>query len=117
MKTIIFTLLLIILLPSINATAQQSNKSLYKQTREMADIMIQYEADKGSVMRFYSVSSRQGERDNGYNTPDRRQRLLSLIDDYQKQMLKLDFASMDIKGGKKQVRSHCKVFTFFRSYI
>ena len=98
MKTIFCTLLLAILFPAINASAQQSNNSLYKQTSEMADIMIQYEADKGSVMRFYSVSSRQGERDNGYNSPERRQRLLSLIDEYQKQMLKLDFASMDING-------------------
>ncbi len=98
MKTLVFSILLMLLCPAFNASAQQNKSSLYKQTSEMADIMIQYEADKGSVIRFYSVSSRQGERDNGYNTPERRQRLISLIEDYQKQMLKLDFASMDING-------------------
>jgi hypothetical protein len=98
MKTIFFTIVLTFLYPAFNASAQKGTSSLYKQTSEMADIMIQYEADKGSIIRFYSVSSRQGERDNGYNTPERRERLLSLIDDYQKQMQKLDFASMDING-------------------
>jgi len=98
MKTFVFSILLMLLCPAFNASAQQSKINLYNQTSEMADIMIQYEADKGSVIRFYSVSIRQGERDNGYNTPERRQRLLSLIDDYQNQMQKLDFASMDING-------------------
>lgn len=98
MKTFVFSILLMLLCPTFNASAQQNKSNLYNQTSEMADIMIQYEADKGSIIRFYSVSSRQGERDNGYNTPERRQRLISLIEDYQKQMLKLDFASMDING-------------------
>ena len=81
-----------------NASAQLVKNSLYKQTSEMADIMIQYDADKASIMRFYSVASKQEERDYGYNSPERRKRLLSLIEDYQKQMQKLDFASMDING-------------------
>jgi hypothetical protein len=81
-----------------NASSQQVKNSLYKQTSEMADIMIQYDADKASVMRFYAVVSKQEERDYGYNSPERRKRLLSLIEDYQKQMQKLDFASMDING-------------------
>jgi hypothetical protein len=83
---------------SIQLSAQPVKNSLYKQTSEMADIMIQYDADKASVMRFYSVASKQEERDYGYNSPERRNRLLSLIEDYQKQMQKLDFASMDING-------------------
>lgn len=83
---------------AFNASAQQVKNNLYKQTSEMADIMIQYDADKASVMRFYSVASKQEERDYGYNSPERRKRLLSLIEDYQKQMQKLDFASMNING-------------------
>ena len=84
--------------------AQTSKNSLYKQTSEMADMMIQYDADKGSVMRFYASSTSQENRfsrpdaGGGYNSPERRQRFLALISDYQKQMLKLDFNSFDING-------------------
>ena len=84
--------------------AQTSKNSLYKQTSEMADMMIQYDADKGSVTRFYASSSSQENRfsrpdaGGGYNSPERRQRFLALIADYQKQMLKLDFNSFDING-------------------
>ena len=76
-------------------SAQTSKNSLYKQTSEMADMMIQYDADKGSVTRFYASSSSQENRfsrpdaGGGYNSPERRQRFLALIADYQKQMLKL----------------------------
>ena len=85
-------------------SAQTSKNSLYKQTSEMADMMIQYDADKGSVTRFYASNSSQENRfsrpdaGSGYNSPERRQRFLALIADYQKQMLKLDFNSFDING-------------------
>ena len=98
LKSVFFASLFMITCIAFKATAQQNNTNLYKQTSEMADIMIQYEADKGSITRFYSVTSKMEERDYGYNSPERRQRLLSLIEDYQKQMLKLDFESMDING-------------------
>ena len=82
---------------TINASAQQNKSSLYKQSSEMADIMIQYEADKGSITRFYSSSNRQ-DANYGYNSPERRQRLLTLIADYQQQMNKLDFSAMEVNG-------------------
>ncbi|MSP08683.1 MAG: hypothetical protein EXR15_08500, partial [Chitinophagaceae bacterium] len=47
--------------------AQTSKNSLYKQTSEMADMMIQYDADKGSVTRFYASSSSQ---ENRFSRPD-----------------------------------------------
>jgi len=85
------------IVPANNLSAQQSKSSLYKQTSEMADVMIQYEADRGSITRFYSSSNRQ-EANYAYNSPARRQRLLKLIADYEQQISKLDFASMDING-------------------
>jgi hypothetical protein len=33
--------------------AQQNTSSLYAQTSEMADAMIQYDADKASILRMY----------------------------------------------------------------
>ena len=98
MKVVALNFVFSLLCFAYTVSAQQGKSNLYQQTSEMADIMIQYDADKGSIMRFYSVVSRQEERDYGYNSPERRQRLLSLIEDYQKQLQKLDFTSMDING-------------------
>ena len=96
-KLVVVVILVLQLFPATNSSAQQNKSSLYKQTSEMADVMIQYEADKGSITRFYSSSSRQ-DANYGYNTPERRQRLLKLIADYQQQISKMDFSSMDING-------------------
>ena len=98
MKKLIFIFIVLVqLFPIAKSFAQQNKTSLYKQTSEMADVMIQFEADKGSIIRFYSSSSRQDANYN-YNSPERRQRLLTLIADYQQQISKLDFSSMEING-------------------
>ncbi|HMK17763.1 MAG TPA: hypothetical protein VK492_06190 [Chitinophagaceae bacterium] len=82
-KNFILVMLLSSCLYSLQVSAQQNTSSLYSQTSEMADAMIQYDADKASILRFYSTSS-QGEfgfrqQGPGYNTPERRKRLLELI--------------------------------------
>ncbi len=46
--------------------------------------MVQYDADRGSLSRFYAVES----------SPDRRQRLLQLQTDYLKQLQQLKFESL-----------------------
>ncbi len=98
MKKLVFIFMIGLQLFSVtNLVAQQNKSSLYKQTSEMADVMIQYEADRGSIIRFYSSSNRQ-DANYAYNSPERRQRLLKLIADYQQQIAKLDFATMDING-------------------
>jgi len=76
---------------------------LYLQTSEMADMMIQYDADRTSIMRFYSTSGSGDEwwirqRGNDYNSPERRLRLLQLIADYLKQTGEVDFGKMNING-------------------
>ena len=47
-------ILLIVIIECIdmNAFSQQSKPGLYLQTSEMADAMIQYDADKASILRF-----------------------------------------------------------------
>ena len=91
------------LLHTLQLPAQQNTNNLYLQTSEVADIMIQYDADKGSVMRFYGAQRFQeggvGRRQTGeYNSPERRQRLLQLINGYQKKMEQLDFNKMNVNG-------------------
>ncbi len=82
---------------------QQDKNDLYLQTSEMNDIMVHYNADQGVIMRFYSTSGSRAEwwNDQGggnYNSPERRQRLLKLINDYTKQMEAMDFDKMNING-------------------
>lgn len=65
--------------------------------------MVQYEADKGSILRFYSTSSSQsgwwnGREGGGYNSPERRARLLRLIRQYEDQLQQMDFARMNVNG-------------------
>lgn len=99
-----FILLLICFsLQAFYTAAQQLAFDLYKQTSEMADIMIQYNADKASITRFYSTSGTQGEwwmrqQGNNYNSPERRQQLLKLIDDYQENIKKMPFDKMNVNG-------------------
>lgn len=79
----------------------QISTDLYSQASEMTNIMVQYNADRGSLMRFYGTSGEgRGPRDAGQNTssPERRQRLLKLIDDYQKIMARSGFDKMNING-------------------
>jgi len=96
-------LLILILLPIISINAQSPAFDLYKQTSEMADIMVNYNADKTSITSFFSTSGTQGEwrmrqQGNNYNSPERRQKLLQLINDYQDKLTKLPFDKMNING-------------------
>ncbi len=102
-KKIVVVFLVGIFMPGLKFFAQQPSVNLYQQTSEMADRMIQYDADKGSIMRFYSTHGSQGEwwgrRElSDYNSPERRQRLLQLINNYKKQMEQVDFKKMNING-------------------
>ncbi|MDX2069917.1 MAG: DUF885 family protein [Haliscomenobacter sp.] len=94
-----FTFCLLLFLTSLWAQAQNTNP-LYLQTSEMANQMVQYDADKGSIMRFYATSNPMEFRGQGssYNSPERRQRLLSLIAANLKQLEAIDFDKMNING-------------------
>jgi uncharacterized protein (DUF885 family) len=58
--------------------------ALYQQTSEVNNLMVQYEADRGSLNRFYFVE----------NSPERRERLATLATDYQKQVQQLNYESL-----------------------
>ena len=102
-KQIVVIIFLSVFMLAFKSSAQQSaNSSLYQQTSEMADMMIKYEADKGSIMRFYSTGATEGEwwmrQGNDYNSPERRLHLQQLNADYLKQLEKIDIATMNVNG-------------------
>ena len=82
--------------------AQAPNTTdLYAQTSEMSNTMINYDADLGSINRFYSTSGESrgwGRQGNNYNSPERRARLLQLNNDYLEQLEKVNFDKMSING-------------------
>ncbi|MFT3751063.1 MAG: DUF885 family protein [Agriterribacter sp.] len=96
----IITFILLLFITTIRA--QEPDMDIYLQTSEMNDLMINYTADKGSISRFYSSSDAPGWgrmlNSNEYNTPERRQRLLQLIDAYLKKMQQVDFDKMNVNG-------------------
>ena len=101
---IAIVIVLISFIPGVRSSAQQSTAiDLYQQTSEMADIMIQYDADKASIRRFYSTGGQQqqgfGQQQGGnYNSPERRKRLLQLIDEYNDKLKKQSFDKWNING-------------------
>ena len=102
-KQIAVLAVVVIFMHGLQPRAQQTTNSLYLQTSEMADIMIQYDADKGSIMRFYSTDPSQREwwmrrQLSDYNSPERRQRLLQLINNYRQQVEGVDFDKMNTNG-------------------
>lgn len=69
------------------AMAQQKEPAgLYAQTSEVNDLMVRYQADRGSIARFYFVVS----------SPDRRQHLQKLDSDYLEQLGQTDFNALPV---------------------
>lgn len=76
-------LILCITFATVQSRAQKNNP-LYHHTSEINNIMVQYNADRGSLSRFYVIES----------SPERRQRLLQLQNDYLKQLQQVKFESL-----------------------
>ncbi|MBS1580311.1 MAG: DUF885 family protein [Bacteroidetes bacterium] len=67
------------------AIAQNGKSSdTYYHTSEVEPLMATYNADKGNLTRFYTIT----------NSPERRERLVQLCNDYIKQLQQLDFDKM-----------------------
>ncbi|MGE9312067.1 DUF885 family protein [Niabella sp. CJ426] len=75
----------------------QNPATLYLQSSEVHDIMVRYNADKGSILRFYG-SSDGWRSETGFNTPERRERLLKLISSYLSELEQMHFETMHING-------------------
>src|SRR6218665_821348 len=103
-RTSYFLLLIfLIVLRPASSFAQNFSSDLYLQTSEVNNTMVHYEADKGSIMRFYATNSNADTfgvqyNENNYNTPERRNRRLQLISDYKKTLEGLNFDAMNING-------------------
>ncbi len=69
---------------ALTTLSSNAQSPLYQQTSEVNNLMAQYEADRGSVNRFYFVE----------NSPERRNRLMTLVSDYQKQVQQLNFENL-----------------------
>ncbi|MEO5563452.1 MAG: DUF885 family protein [Chitinophagaceae bacterium] len=59
---------------------------LYQQTSEINNIMVQYNADRGSLSRFYFVE----------NSPERRERFKKLNTEYLQQLQRVDFEPLPV---------------------
>jgi uncharacterized protein (DUF885 family) len=71
---------------SVSAQQQAPSSPLYAQTSEINDLMVRYQADKGSIARFYFV----------VNSPERRQQLQKLDSDYLHQLEQTDFNTLPV---------------------
>ncbi|WP_295128670.1 DUF885 family protein [uncultured Chitinophaga sp.] len=68
-------------------TAQDKGvTALYQQTSEVNNIMVKYSADRGNLMRFYSID----------NSPERRERFRIMYQGYLDQIEKMDFESLPV---------------------
>lgn len=90
---------LFILLFISHITYSQSN-DLFLQTSEINNLMVNYDADKGSIRRFYSAGNGQGFQlaASTYNTAARRERMQVLIKEYLTSLQKMDFDKLSING-------------------
>ncbi|MBV4357544.1 DUF885 family protein [Pinibacter aurantiacus] len=68
----------------VNAQTEKVN-DLYQQTSEVNNVMVQYNADNGNLVRFYTVE----------NSPERRARLLEVNKSYQAKLQALNFDNLN----------------------
>ena len=65
--------------------AQPAATDLYRQTSEVNNLMVEYDADHGSLQRFYFIT----------NAPERRERLKKLALDYRARLEQLPFEPLN----------------------
>lgn len=80
---------IIIVLIGLSLTTLAQQASLYLQTSEVHHLMVNFEADRGSLLRFYTIQ----------NSPERRERLKQFYSDYLKRLEQLPFENFS-QGGK-----------------
>jgi uncharacterized protein (DUF885 family) len=68
----------------LSALSTRAQSVLYQQNSEVNNLMVHYEADRGSLNRFYFVE----------NSPERRDRLVTLANDYLKQVQQLNYDNL-----------------------
>ncbi|MEP6948109.1 MAG: DUF885 family protein [Ginsengibacter sp.] len=78
-------IILSLLLLASSCVHAQKNTDLYEQTSEVNNIMVKYRADYGNLSRFYIIQ----------NSPERRQRLLSIVNEYLSKLQGLNFDQLN----------------------
>lgn len=92
---IAYSILMIGSIPwSLNAQAKQ--EALYVPCEEMPDLMTKYSADYSSLVRFYAPASRGywGRTNDPGGSPERRERMTKLRNDYLAKLEQLDFNAL-----------------------
>src|SRR5690606_32836143 len=86
--------------PSL-AQSDASLQRLYEQASETSGLVVQYGADANAVSYFYGPMSSGGygrRRGASANSPEQRERMLTLDNEYLQKLSKLDFDDMSIYG-------------------
>src|SRR5215831_11318697 len=65
--------------------AQSTSEDLYQQTSEVNNLMVQYDADRGNLSRFYFIQ----------NSPERREKLQHLTMSYLQKAQELKFEQLN----------------------
>jgi len=81
----LFLLFPFLVSPTTALAQPAPNRDLYRQTSEVHHLLTQYEADYGSLHRFYTIE----------NSPERRERFQTFLNDYLRQLQLLDFDRMN----------------------
>ncbi|WP_367866083.1 DUF885 family protein [Pedobacter sp. WC2423] len=94
-------LLMVCLLPSTIYSQEKAVSRLYEQTSEMGTTIITYQKDIKAIQDFYSPYILEGtypEVAQVYYSPEQRNRLLLIQNEYLKEMEQMDFDSFSIYG-------------------
>lgn len=88
------------LVDKVSAQSTATNSSLYEQTSEVAGLIIQYGQDINAIKEFYSpYTAIDGYPDHSVlASPEERQRLLDIDNDYLEKLKQADFEHMSIYG-------------------
>ena len=101
-RSLLCLLTAMLLLSSIELSAQTktTNASLYEQTSECGSLVVQYGQDIYAVEDFYLPYSKAGSDEKSYveHSPEQRQRLIEINNDYLEKLKQADFDGMSIYG-------------------
>src|SRR5688572_11571398 len=87
-KKSLLAFFIILFFHGVTSHAQTIPPSLADQVTELAPLIIRFDADEGSLTRFYTIQ----------NSPERRERLRTFYKEYLAQLEQLPFESLGTSG-------------------
>ncbi|WDF53326.1 DUF885 family protein [Mucilaginibacter sp. KACC 22063] len=96
-------MIVLLLLTGQNSNAQTNDKAIYEQASEVSGLVIQHQQDIDAIKDFYTPYklNKNGEEQwkaPVLNSPEERNRLIEIENDYLEKLKKTDFNSMSIYG-------------------